>query len=225
MAIITTAAVGTISSEPLTYYYNINTGAYFPVTIPFGQLEPSEVAGTADGSRLIAQVPGITPPQQILDYAASTSKRTYTALSGGIGGIASSSNASRIVVSSSTNVSPARVYASDYGITANGATQPLGTIPLNIPLNTSDLSQDFVAIIVNPQGTRAYVLRANGTLHSYALDQPTTSTGDYPEVGNGISVVIPNNASANQVRTAITPDGSTLFFAGNQGVLVVPALP
>lgn len=225
MAIITTAASGTISSVPLTYYYNINTGTFFPVVIPFGQLELTEVTGAADGSHLFAQVTGITPSQQIVDYAASTSKRTYTALSGGIGGIASSSNASRIVVSSSTSAAPARVYAGDYGITANGATQPLGTIPLYMPPNTSDLSQDFVAIIVNPQGTRAYVLRLNGTLHSYALDQPTTSTGDYPEVGTGISVVIPNNASANQVRTAITPDGSTLFFAGNQGVLVVPALP
>ncbi len=218
MAILTTRALAP------SYYYDTKAGTFLTLTMPFGQITPNEVAGTADGSRLMAPSTGMTPAPLILDYTASTSKRIFTAPSGGIGGIAFSNNANRIVVSDPNNASPAKVYAADYGMTPDGVSHPLGTLPLNA--TGADLSQSFVTIIVNPQGTRAFVLRQNGTLHSYALDQPTASNGDFPEVGAGISLPIPDTAPYGaEVKTAITPDGNTLFIAGNKGVQVVPALP
>jgi len=82
--------------------------------------------------------------------------------------------------------------------------------------------------IVNPQGTRVYELRADAgltaaaTLHTFDLTAaPTGLPAAYPEIGAPVTQPIP---SATQVlRTAITPDGATLFIAGDAGVAVIPA--
>jgi IPT/TIG domain len=220
-AILTTRLEGLVGGQPATYYYDTNAGTYAQMTMPFAQVSPNAVVGTDDGSRVLAQTTGITPSPKILNYAASTSKRSYTAPSGGFGGLVASRDASRIVVDDTTTENPAAVYAGDYGMNAAGVTNPLGTIPGG---SATDSSLHILAIIVNPQGTRAFVLRAGGTLHSYALDQPTVN-GQFPEVGTGISVTIPDNPPSPPVQTAITPDGGTLFIVGRSGVLVVPAPP
>ena len=80
-------------------------------------------------------------------------------------------------------------------------------------------------VLVNPQGTRAYVLQSDATLHS--IDLTATPAGAplaYPEVGTGVAQPIPSTVSPI-LRTAVTADGKTLFIAGDAGVAVIPAPP
>jgi hypothetical protein len=218
-AIISTEMEGLVGGQTSTYYYDASAGTYLQMSMPFAQQSPNAVIGTDDGSRLLGQTSGITPAPKILDYAAGIAKRSYTAPSGGIGGLVVNRDASRIVVYDTNAQRSAAVYAGDYGMNAAGVANPLGTIPPG-----ADFASNFRAIILNPQGTRAFVLKGDGTLHSYALDQPTVN-GQFPEVGTGISVTIPDNSVLPELQTAITPDGGTLFIVGTQGVLVVPAPP
>lgn len=78
-------------------------------------------------------------------------------------------------------------------------------------------------VLVNPQGTRAYVLQSDATLHS--IDLTATPAGaplTYPELGSAVAQAIPSTASTI-LRTATTADGNTLFIAGDAGVAVIPA--
>jgi hypothetical protein len=47
--------------------------------------------------------------------------------------------------------------------------------------------------------------------------------GAFPEIATPVTVAIPDDTTQIGVQTAITPDGNTLFFAGRNGVLVMPA--
>jgi len=75
-------------------------------------------------------------------------------------------------------------------------------------------------VVLNPQGTRAYVLRGDNTLHTHALDQPTVD-GAFVEVGSPVTITPPTQQSLALIAT-MTPDGRTLFIGGNRGVLVIP---
>lgn len=78
-----------------------------------------------------------------------------------------------------------------------------------------DVSRDLAS--------RAYVLRDNNNLHTYALDQPTAADGSFIEVGSPTAIVPPTQNN-NGLLATMTPDGRTLFIGGNRGVLVIPAL-
>ena len=93
-----------------------------------------------------------------------------------------------------------------------------GTIPATSPTTVR-------VVIVNPAGTRAFALGSDSVLHSYDLTQ-VASGSNLPEVGSGTALAIPDSAvpqTFTTLRTAVTPDGSTLFVAGAGGVAIAPA--
>ncbi|GEM_PF-2548675 len=82
----------------------------------------------------------------------------------------------------------------------------------------------FVLVtLVNSQGTRLYTVTADNQLHSFDLTAvPSGQPAMYPEIGTAIAFTPPRITSPT-LRTAMTPDGETLFIAGDGGVAVVPA--
>lgn len=78
------------------------------------------------------------------------------------------------------------------------------------------------AVAINRQGTRAYSVQADNTLHTYDLSAaPVNNT--YPEIGGGAPQTLPASAANVPVRLIVTPDGETLFLAGDTGIEVIDA--
>ena len=102
-------------------------------------------------------------------------------------------------------------------LVANGSYQALGYVS-----GPSAAGVSMNVFLINPLGTRAYVLDSDATLHTFDLTTNPASGSFYPEVGVGIAQPIPSTVSPT-LRTAVTPDGATLFIAGDAGVAVIPA--
>jgi hypothetical protein len=207
-AIITSRSESISSIGPI-YYYAISAGTFAPATRKISGIPM--LVGSADGWRVFLTQSNTSPPPPILDYIASVGVLAPT-FPISAQPVATSRAAQRFVA---YEPGAAKVFASDY-LNSKGEAGPLGTIPIAQGLAIR-------RIIVNPAGKRAFVLRSDDTLHSYALDQQPVND-QYPEVGTGIPITPPAPAGA-ALQTAVTPDGGTLFFAGTGGVLIVPALP
>jgi hypothetical protein len=102
-------------------------------------------------------------------------------------------------------------------LVANGSYSGLGYVP-----GPGAPGVGMKVFLINPLGTRAYVLNSDATLHAFDLTANPDSSLSYPELGNGLSQAIPSTVSPT-LRTAVTPDGATLFIAGDAGVAVIPA--
>lgn len=103
-----------------------------------------------------------------------------------------------------------------YSWIVDGGANILGGIP-------SQIGAGIRVEIVNPQGTRAYELRSDATLHTFDLTAtPSGAPADYPETNAGVPQTIPS-VTSQTLRTAVTPDGATLFVGGDGGVAVIPA--
>jgi hypothetical protein len=78
-------------------------------------------------------------------------------------------------------------------------------------------------VVVNPQGSRAFVLTAQDMLLSFDLSAtPSGAPASYPAIGPAIAQAVPALIS-QYLRTAVTPDGATLFIAGDGGVAIIAA--
>jgi hypothetical protein len=169
--------------------------------------------GSDDGSRILGSVSGIHPSQPLLRYDASSTLRTHRLASDGRFPTMAMRDGAKIVVSPRGEGYPLhhRVHS------AHDDTL-LGVLPG--PINFDDTTPGIRLVEVNPQGTRAYVLRGDNRLHTYALDQPTVN-GAFVEVGSPVTIT-PPTAQALELIATMTPDGRTLFIGGNRGVLVIP---
>jgi hypothetical protein len=73
-------------------------------------------------------------------------------------------------------------------------------------------------VVVSPNGTRAYTY-SSGTVRTYDLTTPPV-LGAFSEIGIGTAT--PGNPGLGTVMT-ISPDGGTLFIAGDAAIVVMPA--
>jgi hypothetical protein len=76
---------------------------------------------------------------------------------------------------------------------------------------------DSAAVALSPDGTRAYQYVSGTLLRTFDVSSPDQSVS---EIGAG--TVLPSDPGANPVMT-VSPDGGTLFIAGADGIVVVPA--
>ena len=82
-----------------------------------------------------------------------------------------------------------------------------------------NLAAASTAVAFSPDGTRAYQYVSGATLHTYDLTAAPVS-GFFPEIFGGTP--LPSDPGANSVMT-VSPDGGTLFIAGSDAIVVVPA--
>jgi hypothetical protein len=76
------------------------------------------------------------------------------------------------------------------------------------------------AAAVSPDGTRAYQYVSGTLVHAYDLTGALVGGQFFPEIATGTT--LPNDPGANPVMT-VSPDGGTLFIAGANAIVVVPA--
>jgi len=208
-ALIATGAIS-VTGYQNAFLYSSTGGTFtqLPMNLALyssGQGGSPNIVASADGSRLLASQSGLSPPASLFQYSAATGRVTATSVN--INEYpdqpaALDNSASKIIAyAGGTN----NVYDATYAL--------LGTLPGSARL-----------IVVKPDGTRAYGWNQDSTLHSYDLTAPTVG-GAFPQVGAAVTVSTPASNGSATLRSAITPDGGTLFVAGDTGVAVVPALP
>jgi hypothetical protein len=92
----------------------------------------------------------------------------------------------------------------------------LGTLP-DSPLGPSTLA----GVVISPDGSTAYAYFSGspGTVRKFDLNSP--SNGGFTEIGSGTAA--PDFPGTNLIEMTISPDGGTLFLAGSQKVIVMPA--
>ena len=179
-----------------TYRYSVRDGVL--TRISNGSLYDAASGASADGSRVVLVQGGLSPAGSVFQYSASTSTLSQTAL-------ASSANfpnpvldrtASRILIGGNL------VYDANF--------QLLGSIPFEF------------TVALSPDGSRAYAY-STGTvlLHAYDLVAPPVA-GVFQEIGTGTA--LPSDPGLSAVMT-VSPDGGTLFIAGADAIVVVPAPP
>jgi len=76
---------------------------------------------------------------------------------------------------------------------------------------------DSAAVALSPDGARAYQYVSGTLLRTFDVSSPDQGVS---EIGAG--TVLPTDPGANPVMT-VSPDGGTLFIAGANAVVVVPA--
>lgn len=173
------------------------------------------VLGTMDGSLVLGGGPGVTSGQEMFNYDASSTLRSYYRIATDPPvPIMAMRHGDRMVID------PGSGFPSDLVVYSAQGDTPLGVLPGAQTIHEASLSIRLAE--VNPQGTRAYALREDNTLHTFALDRPTVG-GAFPEIGTPRTLVLPTLNSYRLIAT-MTPDGRTLFIGGNRGVLVIPTL-
>jgi hypothetical protein len=83
-----------------------------------------------------------------------------------------------------------------------------------------------IAATMKPDGTRAYTFDDTGVLRTFDLTQNPVG-GFFPEVGTGTALPgdpgYTNYPYTTTVRMLVSPDGGTLFIAGDTQIVILPA--
>jgi hypothetical protein len=209
-AIISTGAQGVSPATPAFLYDTVTrTFAATPLAMlnSSGAEGPAGLVASGDGSHIyITQ--STSTAQPILDYSASTgtlSRSSITFVQMPDQALAVDQSGLR-VVPYRTATTPVRVL--------NGGFNQLGILDVNP-----------VAIALNRQGTRAYVLDNGNMFRNYRLVSGVPNTTSFEEIPTSLITASPA-APGTSIKSGVTHDGATVFMAGVRGgVIVTSDLP
>jgi DNA-binding beta-propeller fold protein YncE len=168
-----------------------------------------DVFASGDGSTLVIatiEPLNLASLKPVITYDASTGAFTTRAsITTGDTHVTMDRAASRMILVSSKGTSAdQRISVYDHSF------NELGKLPA--PLQ---------GVVITPDGTKAFAYSAGtGTIRKFDLTSPTVG-GFFPEVGGGTPV--PDTLGAFFLQMTISADGGSLFLAGNQKVVVMPA--
>lgn len=229
-AIITARYTDDTSGGPAySWYYSFAAGTFAPIE-PFVNFnlfalgtggDSAQITATADGSRaLLSSVPNLLNQAfPILTFDASVSRMsvsTMTFIEEDSRWVAADGAGDRLIPQVGSQFTAYNVYDASYNL--------LGTIPY--PDNGA---YPALQVLLNPQGTRAYLM-INQQVVPYMVIRAYDLTasvagGAFPQVGADIAMTYPVQENPGSLRGTVSPDGTTLFVAGDQGLEVVPNLP
>ena len=193
-ALLTTSQTG--SSSPPIYRYPVSNPAF----ALYGSNDAPNLATSADASRVVFGKNG-SGPQTPLYYNASTGLLYYsTNFTPPVSTWALDRSASRVILKPDP-------LNSAYPQVRDATFAYLGALP-----STTQ------AAVLNAGGTRAYTYDSSGNLRTFDLTGALVS-GIFPEIGSpGTSVANPGTG----IKMVLSPDGGTLFMAGDSQVVIVP---
>jgi len=216
-ALITTGFAG--SGDTATYLYPLSQSQLYATN--HSCTYNASAAASADGSLGVFIQDPTSPLQPLCKYEGSSGSFTVLPITGAQNTCVNSflgtcrrpsldASGNRIAVISGNIVS---VYDHAFAL--------LGTLPGG---NT--------AVAVSPNGTRAYAYDSNNSSHTFDLTAATVS-GQFQEIGTGTALAgSPGPGASAQpttqsqyavVRLITSPDGSTLFLAGRDQLVIQPA--
>jgi hypothetical protein len=207
-AIISTGGAAVSAATPALLYDTVRrTFDAAPLTVLNTSSEdrPPGLVASADGSHIY--ITQSTSAQPILDYAASTgtlSRASVTFAHMPDQALAVDQSGLR-VVPYATNTTPVRVR--------DGNFNQVGILEVNP-----------IAIALNRQATRAYVLDNGNMFHNYRLVTGVATTTSFGELGPSTIITTPATVGTS-IKSGVTHDGATVFMAGVRGVIVISELP
>jgi hypothetical protein len=205
-AVITTTNDRFLSAALL---YSTLNGSFAPLNNA-GQLqagsEPSSLVSTDDGARIF--ITQSVTGGAVLDYDSSNSvvsERPVSLMQVDDQPLAVDQNVTRVLAYDGLP-NTAQVH--------DGSFAPLSTLSTDEP---GVFSAD--AVVINRAGTRAIALRDNGNFHFFDLTAAPASNGNAVQSDAPLTL---NFDGGDVIQTAISADGGVAFFAGQNGVAVVP---
>jgi hypothetical protein len=207
-----------------SYLYSLSAGTFADLgsstKTPVSNEIGASLVASADGSVVIstqANVPTLPHTIRYDSVTGAVSPAGSLALFPDDQAVALDSRATKIAVLSVSGIGTV-IYG---GFTNNGTAPPfLGYWPIRPGTPR--------VLIVNPAGTRAYLLAYDFSLSQavvQSVDLTFAATGTpltFAQLGPVTPQAIPSN-QAQILRTAVTPDGATLFVAGDAGIAIFPA--
>jgi len=218
-AIITTGAQGLTAATP-AFLYDTVTRTFNSTPLAMlnasGEDRPPGVVASADGSHIyVTQSTSTQFPtaQPILDYSASNGSVTRSALTFAQmpdQALAVDQSGQRLIAYQTSSMPPVRVR--------DGSFNQVGTLNVNP-----------IAIVLNRQATRAYVLDNGNMFHNFGLTTGGPNTTSFAEVETSQIITSPAPATAagipiTSIKSGVTHDGATAFMAGVRGVIVISGL-
>jgi len=187
-----------------TYRYSIRDRSFvIPIAGDWNLLSAPTGAASADRSRIVLIQSQVSPAQNIYQYTASNGLLSHVNLPLESFGTrpALDRSATRMILSGSL------VY--------NGNFQKLGNIPFSS------------TVALSPDGSKAYAYSSGTVLRTYDLTGTLANpdTDAFPEIGT-TGTPLPSDPGLPPGVLAVmtvSPDGGTLFIAGSDGIVVVPA--
>jgi hypothetical protein len=169
-----------------------------------------QAGGSANGSRIVVVQNCVSPDQPVFQYNAS---------SGTLGATSVISRESFPFPALDRNAT--RILLGSHSVYNATNLQILGVIPIP-PFHFADA--------LSPDGTKAYTyetifsgsLPQSGKVHVYDLASAPLG-GAFPEIGTGTPTPSVLATNVGKIRMTVSPDGGTLFIAGDTGIVVMPA--
>jgi hypothetical protein len=166
-------------------------------------VSPESVSGrltsSRDGSRLFIASRGATPIRPIYYDDVAANRVVATSVLRNVESLASDRTGHRLVA---VGAAVTEVFDRDFSL--------LGHLPATT-----------LAVALTPNGQRAYTYDSGGSIRVFDLTTSLpSSSSSYPEIGNP---TVPADSPGTGVVMTISPDANTLFIAGNQRILIVPA--
>jgi hypothetical protein len=160
---------------------------------PVGNFSFATAGASTDGSRVVFVQSGVSPAQSVYQYLASDASLAPVNLP-----------LNRLLAGPALDRRASRIVLN--GNLVYGANyQLLGSIP------------GSSAVALSPDGSKAHAYSSGTMMHTYNLTSAVA--GVFPEI---TATTLPSDPGPNPVMT-ISPDGGTLFIAGSDGIVVVPA--
>lgn len=213
-ALITTGFAGS-GSTPILQYTLASPAIN---TTNLGYMYNGTVKGSADGSRAVIIEGLLSPAQPIVTYSASTGLVTDN--------LATFNQAQCINSGMGKCIEPA--------VNEDGTRTALIGAALDVVLYDQDFNMlgympgSYGAAVFSKDSSKLYAYGGDGQIHTFDLTQ-TPVAGIYAETGTGTSLMgnpgsIYNYISPTDViRMTSTPDGNTLFIAGENLIAIQTA--
>jgi len=197
-ALVTTGLNG--SGITQSYRYNARAPALGSIgTSPNNTFYFGTPGVSADGSNITVVQGSLSPAPRVVKYNASDDTLSNS-------GISLNQN---FLIPPELNRNANRIILNGYLVYDENYLQ-LGSLPF---------SATQAAIVLSPDGTKAYRYVSGTTLNTYDLSSAPVG-GIFPELGGGTT--LPSNPGTSP-RMTISPDGGSLFIAGDSGIVVLPA--
>ncbi|MHB8346496.1 MAG: hypothetical protein ACYDHM_04775 [Acidiferrobacterales bacterium] len=209
-AVITTGNTFSSSTGTPLYLYSVHSPAFTqPATTP--SLDNATPGASADGS-LVALEQGdpsqASAPPFAYQYTAAT--ETFAATGASVNAYNPAINNS---IAPALDRSATRIVLNGTNVYGNGF-NALGTLP-----------GTTLAVVVSPDASCAYTYDStSGQILAFSLVTPPAGGGLFPQVWSVTPASSPGVSTAT-IKMAISPDGGTLFLAGNSQIVVEPAAP
>ena len=181
--------------------YDMSAQAFTPLSSQWS-MPGRPIFASADGGTLLLPYAGnYALDSRVYVYDANTGALTPRPVTTtGFRALSMSRDASRVIIADmpAMSIVQATVYDAAFNV--------LGTLP-----------NDSLPFVLSPDGNLAYAYSgADGRVRKFDVSTP----GAVSEVGSG-STVAPANTEMSEMT--ISPDGGTLFFAGQTSVVIAPA--